>query len=319
MNYTKNTLDFRTERRSVVTLGKFDGLHRGHMLLIDRVLEIGEKENLETVIFTFAVPPASRIAREPARQLMTNEERFLKLKQAGARLLVECPFDDTVMRMEPEEFVEEILVKKLQAACVVVGTDFRFGYHRRGDVRLLQELGVRCGFRTEVIQKATQGQREISSTWIKEELGKGDMEKVSLLLGRPYRVHEKIVHGRALGRTIGIPTINQIPAREKLLPPYGVYVSLVKVAGSSFFGMTNIGVKPTVQGDFTGVETYLFDCALDLYEETAETFLLHYQRKEKKFASLDALKEQLVQDEAQAREWLRSNAGTVKRICAACS
>lgn len=306
MKYSKNTLNFKTEQKSVVTLGKFDGLHRGHMLLVNRILEIGKKEGLETVVFTFSVPPSSRVANQPAHMLLTNEERRLRLEELGVDLLAECPFDDSVMRMEPECFVEEILVQKLHAACVVVGTDFRFGYHRRGDASMLERLGLSLGFRTEVIPKAEEDGREISSTWIKEELRKGHMKKVEELLGYPYAVREEIVHGRALGRTIGIPTINQIPLREKLLPPYGVYVSQTEVRGRTFYGMTNIGVKPTVRENFTGVETYLFDCGLDLYGETANVKLLHFQRREQKFPSVEALREQLNKDEAEAKEYLES-------------
>ena len=307
MRYIKNTLSFETERRSAVTLGKFDGLHRGHMLLVDRVLELGKQEGLETVVFTFAVPPSSQVAHEPAHQLLTNEERRLRLENQGMDMLVECPFDEAVMHMEPEAFIREILVEKLHASCVVVGTDFRFGYQRRGDAEMLKTLGASYGFRTEVIQKAQENGREISSTWIKEELRKGRMETVEHLLGYPYTVREEIVHGRALGRTIGIPTINQVPVKEKLLPPYGVYVSKVRVHGQEFYGMTNIGVKPTVRENFTGVETYLFDCGMDLYGEIAEVSLLHFQRREKKFPSVEALQEHLKLDEAEARAFLEKN------------
>ncbi|HIX76714.1 MAG TPA: bifunctional riboflavin kinase/FAD synthetase [Candidatus Fusicatenibacter merdavium] len=307
MKYIKNTLSFETQRGSVVTLGKFDGLHRGHMLLVNRVLEVGRQKGLETVIFTFAVPPSMRVAHEPAHQLLTNDERHLRLEGYGVDMLIECPFSDAVMHMEPEAFIREILVEKLHAACVVVGTDFRFGYQRRGDVRMLETLGPSCGFRTEIIQKAREDGREISSTWIKEELRKGRMETVERLLGYPYTVREEIVHGRALGRTIGVPTINQVPVKEKLLPPYGVYVSRVKVGGQEFYGMTNIGVKPTVKENFTGVETYLFDCGQDLYGQMAEVALLHFQRREQKFPSVEALQEHLKKDEKQARQFLREN------------
>ncbi len=305
MRYIKNTLSFETERGSVVTLGKFDGLHRGHMLLVNRVLETGRQEGLETVVFTFAVPPSMRVTHEPAHQLLTNEERHLRLEDCGVDILIECPFTDEMMHMEPEAFIREILVEKLHAACVIVGTDFHFGYQRRGDARMLEALGPSCGFRTEIIEKAREDGREISSTWIKEELRKGQMEKVESLLGYPYTVREKIVHGRALGRTIGVPTINQVPVKEKLLPPYGVYVSRVEVLGQAFYGMTNIGVKPTVRENFTGVETYLFDCDLDLYGQTAEVALLHYQRKEQKFPSVEALQAHLKKDEKEARSFLK--------------
>lgn len=310
MRYIENTLEFETERGSIVTLGKFDGLHRGHMLLVDRVLEQGKRDGLETVVFTFSVPPSSHMAHQPAHQLLTNKERQFYLEQLGIDTLVECPFDDQIMRMEPETFVEEILVKKLHTVRIVVGSDFRFGYQRRGSASMLKRLGPSLGYTVEIVQKAEEDGREISSTWIREELRRGNMETVSRLLGRPYTVEEKIVHGRALGRTIGIPTINQIPVREKLLPPYGVYVSKTKVAGQEFYGMTNIGVKPTVGERFAGVETYLFGCDLDLYGQTASVSLLHFLRREQKFPSVEGLREQLREDEAAARAYVEKSSQT---------
>lgn len=310
MRYIENTLEFDTERGSVVTLGKFDGLHRGHMLLVNRVLEQGKRDGLETVVFTFSVPPSSHMAHQPAYQLLTNKERQFRLEQLGIGTLVECPFDDKVMHMEPEIFVKEILVKKLHSARIVVGSDFRFGYQRRGSASMLKRLGPSLGYTVEIVQKAEEDGREISSTWIREELQRGNMETVSRLLGYPYTVKEKIVHGRALGRTIGIPTINQIPVREKLLPPYGVYVSKTKVAGQEFYGMTNIGVKPTVGESFVGVETYLFGCDLDLYGQTASVSLLHFLRREQKFPSVEGLKAQLREDEAAARAYVEKSSQT---------
>ena len=265
MRYLTKTLDFDSRGDSVVTLGKFDGLHRGHMLLIRRVLAIGRTEGLETVVFTFDVPPQSKVQHVKPHQLLTNEERRARLEQLGMDCLVECPFVDEVMHMTPEAFIKEILVDKLHAKKVVVGKDFGFGYKRSGTAEMLKEMGQSLGFETEIIEKAEENGREISSTWAREELEQGNMEAVSGLLGYDYAVHGEIVHGHALGRTIGVPTINQIPPAEKLLPPFGVYVSEVKIEGKIYYGITNIGVKPTVQEKFTGVETNLFDCSEDLY------------------------------------------------------
>lgn len=286
MRYLTKTLDFDSRGDSVVTLGKFDGLHRGHMLLIRRVLAIGRTEGLETVVFTFDVPPQSKVQHVKPHQLLTNEERRARLEQLGMDCLVECPFVDEVMHMTPEAFIKEILVDKLHAKKVVVGKDFGFGYKRSGTAEMLKEMGPSLGFETEIIEKAEENGREISSTWAREELEQGNMEAVSGLLGYDYAVHGEIVHGHALGRTIGVPTINQIPPAEKLLPPFGVYVSEVKIEGKIYYGITNIGVKPTVQEKFTGVETNLFDCSEDLYGKQAEVSLLKFLRPEQKLASL---------------------------------
>ena len=235
---------------------------------------------------------------------MTNEERKNCLERLGIGCLVECPFVEEVMHMAPEQFMREILAKRLHAKKVIVGTDFHFGYHRAGTAGLLQKLGPSMGFETEIIHKASEEGREISSTWIREELEKGNMEKVNRLLGREYSITGEVVHGHALGRTIGIPTINQIPPAEKLLPPFGVYVSRVTIEGKQYEGFTNIGRKPTVGERFVGVETNLFDCEEDLYGKTAEVSLLKYLRPEQKFASLQELRKQLSVDEIRAKEYL---------------
>lgn len=204
MRYLTKTLDFDSRGDSVVTLGKFDGLHRGHMLLIRRVLAIGRTERLETVVFTFDVPPQSKVQHVKPHQLLTNEERRARLEQLGMDCLVECPFVDEVMHMTPEAFIKEILVDKLHAKKVVVGKDFGFGYKRSGTAEMLKEMGPSLGFETEIIEKAEENGREISSTWAREELEQGNMEAVSGLLGYDYAVHGEIVHGHALGRTIGV-------------------------------------------------------------------------------------------------------------------
>ena len=150
-------------RDSVVTLGKFDGLHRGHMLLIRRVLAIGRTERLETVVFTFDVPPQSKVQHVKPHQLLTNEERRARLEQLGMDCLVECPFVDEVMHMTPEAFIKEILVDKLHAKKVVVGKDFGFGYKRSGTAEMLKEMGPSLGFETEIIEKAEENGRETVS------------------------------------------------------------------------------------------------------------------------------------------------------------
>ena len=169
MRYLTKTLDFDSRGDSVVTLGKFDGLHRGHMLLIRRVLAIGRTEGLETVVFTFDVPPQSKVQHVKPHQLLTNEERRARLEQLGMDCLVECPFVDEVMHMTPEAFIKEILVDKLHAKKVVVGKDFGFGYKRSGTAEMLKEMGPSLGFETEIIEKAEENGREISSTWARED------------------------------------------------------------------------------------------------------------------------------------------------------
>ncbi|NCB91685.1 MAG: bifunctional riboflavin kinase/FAD synthetase [Clostridia bacterium] len=295
MRYITDTLDFQLDKRSVVTLGKFDGMHRGHSKLVTRALEIG-KEGYETVVFTFDVSPLVKLGTRIKRTILTNEERKVLLEKKNLDCLIECPFVPELIQMEPEDFVREILAVQLRAAYVVVGPDFHFGYERKGTPELLEKLGVKYGFDVEILDKEMDEDREISSTWIRESLQEGNIEKVNELLGYPYFVKGKVVHGRQLGRTWGLPTINQRPEDGKLLPPFGVYASRTFVNGKVFFGISNVGVKPTVEVPFAGVETFLFECNEDLYDKEAWVEFYHFVRPECKFDSVEELRGQIQRD-----------------------
>lgn len=303
MKYIRKTLDFETKNPTAITLGKFDGVHKGHMKLINRILDIGKRDDLETVIFTFDVSPQVSFGYRKPQMLLTNEERRRRLQKQGVDLLIECPFIPEIRDMEAEDFVREILVKKLHVKALVVGPDFHFGHGRRGTPKMLERMGVEYGFTLDVLDKVMDESREVSSSYIREELLKGNLEKVNELLGYPYTITGEVVHGRSLGHTIGVPTINQIPGEDKLLPPWGVYASRTRIAGMEFYGITNIGVKPTVLEKFVGVETYLFDCDMDLYGEIAKVELCHYQRPEVKFESVEALKQQMNKDKEYGKQY----------------
>lgn len=308
MRYITNTLDFQLEKRSVVTLGKFDGLHRGHDKLITRTLEFGKK-GYDTVVFTFDVSPLVKLGTRITRTLLTNEERKVLLERKRIDCLIECPFVSELIQMEPEDFIREVLAVQLRAAYVIVGPDFHFGYKRKGTPELLKKLGHRYGFEVEILDKEMDEEREISSTWIRETLREGRIEKVNHLLGYPYFVKGKVVHGRQLGRTWGLPTINQIPANGKLLPPFGVYASKTYINGEEFYGISNIGVKPTVEVPFAGVETYLFECNENLYGKEAWVEFYHFMRPECKFDSVEELREQIQRDAQAGRNYFRDFCG----------
>ena len=293
MRLIKGTLGFQEETDCVVTLGKFDGIHRGHRVLIDRVLAYAEKP-VKKVVFAFDIA---------SMMLLSKNERRHMLNRLGIDILIECPFVPELIRMNPEVFVKKMLVDQLHAVHLVVGRDFRFGYGRSGDAALLKRLGPEYGFTVDVVDKVTDGEREISSTYVREELAKGNMEKVNELLGYEFFVTGEIVHGRRVGRTIGVPTTNLIPPRGKFLPPNGVYTTRTTAGDRTYYGMTNIGTKPTVDGQFIGVETYLFDCDEELYGEQEKVRLQHFLRPEVKFDSLEELKAQLREDEAAVRAY----------------
>jgi len=289
----KDTIDFASDRPTVVTLGKFDSLHLGHRELITRVLAMAGERELgsfpRSVVFRLSSASVS---------LLTEEERRQMLEEMGVHTLIECPFVPEIIQMEPETFVRNVLVDRLRAVHLVVGEDFRFGYRRRGDAAMLVKMGRELGFTVDVVPKVALDGEPVSSTRIREALQEGRMAEVNRLLGYTYFVTGRIIHGRQVGRTIGFPTTNLIPGRGKLLPPNGVYAARVTVDGEVFAGITNIGTKPTVDGHFVGVETYLYDCSEDLYGECQKVELLDFERAERKFPSVEALREQILADKA---------------------
>ena len=296
MKYISKTLDFQIEEPTAVTLGKFDGLHRGHELLMQTVLEYSRNENVSSVAFTFDMPPRNKVEEIIANVLTTNEEKQYIFEKQGIDYLIECPFTTDVMSMQPKEFIEWIS-KSLQMKYVVVGDDFRFGFKRAGDYTTLQKYEDEFGYKTIVLDKLRDSNRDISSTYVREKIADGNIKKANQLLGYRYFIKSEIVHGKKLGRRIGIPTINMILPEEKLLPPNGVYVTEVLVDGTSYMGVTNIGYKPTVSNEnIVGVETYIDNFSQDIYGEKIVVSFIDFIRPELKFDSVEELKTQMLSD-----------------------
>lgn len=296
MEFINKLSQLHIQKKTAVTLGKLDGLHRGHKKLLSQVLEKKEEGRL-SAIFTFHIPPNNVLNGTKRRLILTNEERAELIRQSGIDILFECPFTKETAGMEPERFVEDILLGQMNAEYIVVGSDFHFGHNRAGDVSLLDKLSKKYGFQLVALTKEQYEGRDISSTYIRELLSEGKMELAGKLLGYPYFITGEVTAGKQLGRKLGIPTINQIPKEIKLLPPDGVYASKVIFNNKEYRAMTNIGVHPTVdRTPARNVETYLFDFDGELYGENVKVELLSFERPEKKFASVDKLKAQLHKD-----------------------
>lgn len=299
--------EFKIEEPTVVTIGKFDGRHKGHQKLLRLMLEIKEKHGYRTAIFSFDMAPVALIKGTLPTVITTNQERRNNMEKMGIDYLVEYPFTKEVAHLSPEDFVKHILVDQMNAKVIVVGTDCGFGYKRAGDVTLLEEISSKYGYRLVVVEKQQDDNRDISSTYVREELNLGNIEKANELLGEPYAIHGTVVHGNHIGGSVlGFPTVNIIPPPEKHLPPFGVYVSRVWIDGVSYGGITNIGRKPTVGTPSpVGVETFIFDINQDLYGKNIEVQLLHFERPERKFDSLEELKQQLERDKEYGLNYLK--------------
>ena len=294
----------RMDGPCAVTLGKFDGLHRGHQLLLSYLMAAG-RSGLKTAVFTFDIPPAWYLRGERGSQILTKQEKRDFLSQVGVDILVEYPFE-ALRNMEPEQFIHRVIHEKMCAEKVICGTDFRFGHERKGDIGLLSKMAEKEGYELKAVPKLFSGNREISSTFIRERLLAGDLASVNSLLGFAYPICGTVVEGRKLGRTFGLPTINLVPPKEKLLPPNSVYVSRVEIEGKLYYGVTNVGDKPTIEGENPhGVETYLLNTKGNFYGKWAQVQLLDYLRTERRFESREALIAQMKEDVKAARRFFR--------------
>lgn len=276
---------------TAVALGKFQGLHQGHMLLIHEICKKSKENNLASVVFT--------IDMGEDKVINLPEERTNILENAGVDIEVYCKFTPEFGAMSPEEFVKEILVKKLGAKYVVVGTDFRFGYKRAGDVELLKDFGNIYGFKVIAFDKLKVADTVISSSYIRSLIESGEVKLLSDYMGRPYSITGTVAYGKQLGRTIGFPTANLIPNLSKLLPAFGAYSTEVFIDGKLYKGITNVGDNPTIEGDnHITVETHLLDYYGDLYDKEITVLFKDFIRSEKKFNNVEELKAQLSADKS---------------------
>lgn len=282
--------------KTSVTLGKFDGVHLGHRMLMENVIA-GKKDGCIPTVFTFDKFPSQFLRQETVTSILIEEEKEQLLEDLGIERYVLFPFHQQTASMEPEEFVEEILVKTMKVQELFVGADFRFGKGRRGNAALLEQLSKKHGFLFKAVDKRMYKGAEVSSSRIRECILNGEMEDANTMLGMPYYISGEIVHGRSLGHKIGVPTINQRIPEGKILPKLGVYCARVTVDGKVYEGIANVGSKPTVQEEkIYGVETHLFNCNENLYGKVAKTELLSFLRPEKKFSSIEELQCQLELD-----------------------
>ncbi len=305
MQTIAGTRDFQIKEPTAVTIGKFDGRHKGHQKLLRQMLELKKEYGYQTAVFTFDMAPAGVVTGKVQTVITTNQERRNNMAKMGIDYLVEYPFDLSVAHMPAEKFVAEILVGQMGAKAIVAGTDCGFGYGRAGNADLLRALAPKYGYQAVIIEKEQDDHRDISSTYVREELDRGNIEKANELLGEPYAIHGTVVHGNHIGGSVlGFPTANILPPPQKHLPPFGVYVSRVLVDGTDYRGVTNIGRKPTIHGDSpVGVETFIMGFTGDIYGKDIEVQLLNFERPEQKFGSLEELKEQIERDKEYASAW----------------
>lgn len=301
MKTVKRLEDIRETSPCALALGAFDGLHRGHQAVIRAALEAGARSGgeLEPGVFTFDASPGGGPA------LLTRKDKKKLLEAAGVRRLYTVEFP-AVRDLSPEEFVRGTLFSRCGARSLFCGEDFRFGKGAAGDVPLLRGLCGEAGVTLTVVPPVTEGGEKISSTRIRAAVKEGDIPLANRLLGRPLGFSMEVIHGNHIGTSLGTPTINQAVPEGFILPPFGVYASWARVDGAYFYGVTNIGVKPTVGSDRVLSETWMPEFSGDLYGRRVRLFLLRFLRPERKFPSLEELREAIRKNAAQAREIAQS-------------
>lgn len=298
------------QRGCVLTIGAFDGIHLGHQEMIRVLRERAAQHGLPAALLSFEPTPREFFAKgTPPARLTRFREKFAALERYGVERFVCLRFDDCMRRLSREEFVDEVLVKALGARHIVVGHDFRFGRDNQGDVACLRSLGAAAGFEvTEVPPFEIDGER-VSSSSIREALAVGDMARAAKLLGRPYRMTAKVIHGEKLGRKLGFPTAN-LRLHRRATPVAGIFA--IRVSGGGLKdapGVASLGTRPTVNGKELLLEAHVFDFDGDLYRQLLHVDFVAYLREERKFADMDALIEQMNRDAAQAREILEVTVG----------
>jgi len=290
---------------SAVTVGKFDGVHAGHRAIIEQLRSVAARRGLVSGVVTFDRNPLSILAPERCPDaLASNAQKAELLEAAGVDATLVVPFDRDFSLQAPEEFVTTVLVDALHASVVVVGADFRFGVKGSGDLALLRSLGERYSFEVELIDEVTlHGERRVSSTWIRELLDAGEIERASELLGRLPSIRSTVAHGEQRGRELGYPTANlAAEGLEGFIPADGVYAAWATVGSERFGAATSIGNNPTFDGvPQKQVEAHLLDQSLDLYGRELTLEFVEYVRPMNKFDSAEALAAQMRIDENRIR------------------
>lgn len=301
--------EFKKIKDAVLTIGTFDGVHIGHQKIISRLNEVAQNKGGETVVLTFF--PHPRMILHPddlnIKLISTMNEKAELLENQGIDHLIITPFTRDFSNLSPQEYIKNVLVEKIGTSHIIIGYDHRFGKDRSGGLKDLQDCAEELGYEVEEIPKQDIDDVTISSTKIRNALLKGDVKTAENFLGYSFYLNGKVIKGDKIGRTIGFPTANLfIEEPYKLIPNDGVYAVSInfksgKFNGEKAKGMAYIGHRPTINGMTRNIEVNIFDFSNDIYSETIRLNFLEHLRDDKKFNSLDELKEQLKKDEIKAR------------------
>ena len=300
--------DFNTAKKTILTLGTFDGVHIGHRKILEKLTQNTEDGKYESLVLTFYPHPRMVLKEQSDVKLLnTIGEKIDLLEKTGIQNLIIHPFDETFSKLSAEEFVKTVLVDRFRIQKIIIGHDHRFGRNRTANIDDLIAFGKQYHFDVEQISVQEIQDVSISSTKIRDALKEGNMALANDYLGYEYFVTGIVSKGKQLGRTIGFPTANlQIEAQDKLIPQNGVYVVKSIINQKTIFGMMNIGFNPTVAAEKLSIEVHYFDFEADLYNQEISVSILEYLRPEQKFDSVTKLKEQLEKDKNASLSYIKN-------------
>lgn len=301
---------FTTQSKTIVTLGTFDGVHLGHKKILEKVIASSKNLNAESVVLTFFPHPRTVLqSTEEMKQLNTIDEKIVLMNELGIDNLVIHPFDKDFSRLTAEEFVKNVLIGQFNIKKIIIGHDHRFGRNRTADINDLIEFGKEYDFEVEQISAEEINEAAISSTKIRNALNEGNIDLANQYLGYEYIISGKVIEGKKLGRTIGFPTANIfVEENYKLIPKSGVYIVKVNVLEKAFFGMMNIGTNPTTDDSKNQkIEVNILKFDNDIYNKSITIHFLKRVREEKKFDTLNDLKNQLNLDKEATLSFAKKN------------
>lgn len=304
MKIIEDLINNSEKKPKVLSLGMFDGVHLGHISIVNQLKNIAQKNNLESAVLTFWPHPRKVFnPNDELKLLNTLDEKIKLMEQAGLDLVIIQEFNEDFRSLSGEDFIREILAKKLNVKHIIIGHDHVFGKNKSGNFDLLQRLSAELGYKVNQLEAIKEGEVNISSTKIRTCLGNGNVLSANKMLGYHYAVSGKVVHGKKLGRTIGYPTANIEVDELKLLPKKGAYIVEVFVKNFFYKGMLSIGTNPTVNGDKLTIEVYILDFSEDIYGEQIVIRFRDFLHEEIKFESLEKLIERLDEDKRLTEEF----------------
>ena len=307
MKIFNNLDEIQDIQNTVVAMGNFDGIHKGHKELISRCVSAAGSAGMKSAVFTFSNHPKNFFKPGSVKTLLTFEEKKEVLESLGIDYLFNLPFDESICTISPERYIDELLIGKFNMKEAYCGFNYRFGYKAEGNTEFLMKMSLKKGFGIHVMEPFSVDGEVVSSSKIREYIESGNMPKVTALMGRYYSITGEVVKGNELGRTIGFPTAN-VKLEEYMVGPLnGVYATECMVDGRRYKSITNVGNKPTIGQYDKNVETNIFDFDESIYGKTITTKFIKMIRTEKKFSGLEELKNQIENDCINVKAFHRTN------------